>query len=221
MSTAATVATPPVAGGPVIPVPAPPPSAYPDPITLPVSPHGDPDAAHALAAAYRQLATDLDTTATQITAIITDLTHHWHGTGSTALRTPTTVLTEDLHTLAAAARNTAHHLEDYATALHKAQHHHGWSLGKIIAVGAIIAVTAVAVVVTVGAAAPIGTLAAAEIGEAIAGAEAAAAGATAAETTATTALTLTTQTLTTTLRTLTTALLRRLPPLGGHPDRQA
>ena len=222
MSTAATVTAPPVAGGPVaagpviagpvvpVPVPVPPPSAYPTPVTVPVSPKGDPVAARTLAAAYRQLADTLDTTATQLDHLTTDLTQRWHGTGAHTLHTATTTLQHNLTTLAHAARDTANHLEDYATALHKAQHHHGWSLGKIIAVGALVAITTTAVIITVGTAAPIGTLAAAEVGEAIAGAEAAAAGATAAETTATTALTLTTQTLTTTLRTLTTALLPHL-----------
>ncbi|MDX6222559.1 MAG: hypothetical protein QOD91_1613, partial [Frankiales bacterium] len=187
----------------------PPPSAYPQPVTLPVPPHGDPAAARQLAAAYRLLASDLDAAAAQVESVVADLSLRWRGRGSTALRLPSAVIGEDLRTLAAAARDAAGHLEDYATALHKAQHHHGWSLGKILAVGAIVTVTAVAVVVTVGAAAPVGTVAALEVGEAIAGAEAAAGAATAAETAATTALSLTGQTMTA-LRGLGVALLPHL-----------
>jgi uncharacterized protein YukE len=187
----------------------PPPPAFPDPITLPASPKGDPDAARALATAYGTFAADLDAAARQVEAVVTDLSLRWHGHGSAALQVPSAVIAADLRTLSAAARSAAEHLEDYAQALHKAQHHHGWSLGKIVAVGAIVAVTAVAVIVTVGAAAPVGTLAALEVGEAIAGAEAAAGAATAAETAATAALSLTGQTMTA-LRGLTAAVLPHL-----------
>jgi Bacterial CdiA-CT RNAse A domain len=162
-----------------------------------------------LATAYSTLANDLDSVARQLDTIVTDLAVRWRGHGATALHVPAEVIGGDLRTLAAGCRSAAQNLEDYAEALHKAQHHHGWSLTKIIAVGAIVAVTAVAVVVTVGAAAPVGTLAAAEVGEAIAGAEAAAGAATAAETAATTALSLTGQTMTG-LRGLTMALLPHL-----------
>ncbi|MDX6227212.1 MAG: Bacterial CdiA-CT RNAse domain [Frankiales bacterium] len=192
-----------------VPAAPPPPSAYPHPVSLPVAPHGDPDAARHLAAAYRVLACDLEAAAGLVDGIVADLALRWHGTGSTALRVPSAVIGEDLATLAAAARTAAGHLEDYATALHKAQHHHGWSLGKILAVGAVVAVTTAAVVVTVGAAAPVGTLAALEVGEAIAGAEAAAGAATVAETAATTALSLTGQTMTA-LRGLSAVLLPHL-----------
>jgi hypothetical protein len=200
-------AGPPAVGGPTVVVPQP--SAYPDPITLPVQPKGDPDAARALATAYGTWASDLDAVARQVDAVVADLSLRWRGHGSTALHVPSAVIAEDLRTLSAGARSAAEHLEDYAEALYKAQHHHGWSLGKIVAVGAIVAVTAVAVVVTVGAAAPVGTVAALEVGEAIAGAEAAAGAATAAETAATTALSLTGQTMTA-LRGLSVALLPHL-----------
>ena len=203
-------AAPPLVGGPSVVTPVlPVVSAFPDPITLPVSPKGDPDAVRALATGYSELANDLDRVARQVDGIVVDLAARWRGHGATALQVPASVIAADLRTLAAGARSAAEHLEDYAEALHKAQHHHGWSLTKIIAVGAIVAVTTVAVVVTVGAAAPVGTLAAVEVGEAIAGAEAAAGAATAAETAATTALSLTGQTMTG-LRGLTMALLPHL-----------
>jgi hypothetical protein len=189
--------------------PPPPPPAYPDPIHLPASPHGDPHAAHLLAQAYRDLADRFDRAAAQVSAISADLATRWHGYGSTALHTPTQTVEGNLRALASSYRQAADHLEEYATALHKAQHHHGWSLGKIIAIGAVVTVTAVAVVVTVGAAAPVGTLAAAEVGEAIIGAEAAAAGATAAETAATSGLALTAQGMSG-LRTLTALALPHL-----------
>lgn len=208
MTGLAVAAVPPVVGGPTV-APGPPPSAYPDPITLPVSPKGDPDAARALAAAYRDLAGAMDTAASQVSWGVADLTLRWRGAGSRALHTPTETLHDNLTKLAAAARQAADHLDEYAAALHRAQHHHGWSLGKFVAVGAIVAVTAIAVVVTVGAAAPVGTLAAVEVGEAIAGAEAAAGAATAAETAATTGLTLAGQTMTA-LRTLTAVALPHL-----------
>ena len=191
------------------PIPPPPPPAYPDPIHLPVAPHGDPLAARLLADAYRTLAERLDRAAGHVEAISADLAGRWHGQGATSLKVPTETVHANLRTLAQSYRSAADHLEDYANALHKAQHHHGWSLGKFIAIGAVVTVTAVAVVVTVGAAAPVGTLAAAEVGEAILGAEAAAAGATAAETAATTALSLTGQAMTG-LRTLTALALPHL-----------
>ena len=172
------------------PVAAAPPPAYPDPISLPVSPHGDPLAARQLADAYRRLAADLDRAGGHVDAIVGDLALRWRGYGATSLRLPQETIDHNLLTVAAACRSAADHLDDYATALHKAQHHHGWSLGKLLAVGAIVTVTAVAVVVTVGAAAPVGTVAAMEVGEAIVGAEAAAGAATAAETAATTGLSL-------------------------------
>ena len=175
---------------------APPPSAYPHPITLPVAPHGDPDAARALATAYRELADRLDATAHRVEDITLDLSSRWHGAGATALKVPSHTVATNIRTLSAAARETATHLDDYAAALHKAQHHHRWSLTKIVAIGAVVAVTAVAITITVGAAAPVGTVAALEVGEAIAGAEAAAAGATAAEAAATTAMSLTANAMT-------------------------
>jgi Bacterial CdiA-CT RNAse A domain len=175
---------------------APPPSAYPDPISLPVSPHGDPDAARALASAYRTLADDLDAAQHRVDHVVADLTLRWHGHGSAALRLPADTFSSNTRTLAAGARAAAYHLDEYATALHKAQHHHGWSLTKIIAIGAVVVVTAAVVVVTVGAAAPVGTVAALEVGEAIAGAEAAAGAATAAEASATAGLSLAGQSMT-------------------------
>ncbi|BEP16203.1 hypothetical protein acdb102_45140 [Acidothermaceae bacterium B102] len=172
------------------PVTSPPPPAYPDPITLPVSPHGDPTAARLLADAYRALAADLDRAGSHVDAIVGDLALRWHGQGASALRVAHDTLGHNVRTVAAACRSAADHLDDYATALHKAQHHHGWSLGKLVAVGAIVTITAVAVVVTVGAAAPVGTVAAMEVGEAIVGAEAAAGAASAAEAAATEGLSL-------------------------------
>ena len=192
-----------------VPVPTPPPPAYPDPIHLPVSPHGDPGAAHSLAAAYRDLADRLDTTTHHLTAITDQLASRWHGHGATALQTPTDTVLDNLRTLAESYRAAAQHLDDYGDALHRAQHHHSWSLSTFVEIGAVVTITAVAVVVTVGAAAPVGTLAAAEVGEAILGAETAVAGATAAETAATTGLSFTVQSMAG-LRTLTAVALPHL-----------
>jgi Bacterial CdiA-CT RNAse A domain len=176
---------------PAVPVPA-----YPHPITLPVAPRGNPMAARLLAAAYRGLADDLDVIQRRVDAIVLDLSTHWTGQGSRALVLPRTTIEDNARTLAAAARSAAEHLDDYANALEKAQHHHGWSLGRMIAIGAVVAVTAAVVIVTVGAAAPVGTVAAIEVGEAIAGAEAAAGAATAAEASATAGLSLAGQSMT-------------------------
>ena len=188
---------------------APPPSAYPDPISLPVAPHGDPWAAVLLAAAYRHFAEELDAMGRRVEGLAGDLEGRWRGQGSSALAVAASAVHSDARTLAAACRTAADHLDDYAAALKKAQHHHGWSIGKFVAIGAIVAVTTVAVVVTVGAAAPVGTVAALEVGEAIAGTEAAVGAATAAETAATTGLSLAGQAMTT-LRGLTALALPHL-----------
>lgn len=146
------------------------PPAYPHPIELPPAPAGDPAAARRLAAAYRRLADDSQAAHDQARRVVGGLTTHWHGTGVTTVTLPTTVLDHNTAALTTALHQVADHLQSYADTLEHAQHHHRWSLGKLLVIGAVVVVTAAAITVTVGAAAPVGTLAAVEVAEALAAA---------------------------------------------------
>lgn len=161
--------------------PGAPPPAYPHPLRLPPAPAGDPAAARELATAYRQLAVAVDVTVGRATAVLRGLAAEWAGQGAAARQAPLAVLAGNGRQAAEGLREVADRLDRYADELAHAQHHHGFSLGRLFAIGAVVVVAAAAVVVTVGAAAPLGSAAAVEVGEAVAGAEAAVAGAAAAQ----------------------------------------
>lgn len=137
-------------------------------------PSGDPDAARRLAAAYDVLADELDSQVRIAVAVLDALTPLWRGLGARAFERPEDVLRRDAVRVTAALRESADDLRAYAHRLARAHEHHGWSIGRLVAMGAMVTVGVAAVVVTVGAAAPAeATLAAA----AVEGAEAATAAA--------------------------------------------
>ena len=63
-------------------------------------------------------------------------------------------MAEDASRVAHALRQSAHDLRHYAHKLERAHEHHGWSIGRLVTLGALVTVGVAAVVVTVGAAAP-------------------------------------------------------------------
>jgi uncharacterized protein YukE len=142
-------------------------------------PSGDPHAARRLASAYDELAAAVRDETRTSAAVLDALTPLWRGVGARATQSPAQVLAADGARVAHGMHATADDLRHYAHRLLKAHEHHGWSLGKLVAVGAIVTVGAAAVVVTMGAAAPAEAAAAAA---AVEGAEVAADAATAAST---------------------------------------
>lgn len=145
------------------------------------TPSGSPDAARHLATAYDACAQTLLRQLRQVAAVLDQLGPAWHGEGARAARTPERVLADDGVRVAHALRKSADDLRHYAHQLDRAHERHGWSIGRLVALGAIVSVGTAAVVVTVGAAAPAEAAAAAA---AVETAEAATAGAGAASTTA-------------------------------------
>ena len=112
--------------------------------------HGDPAAAYRLADAYRELADAIMSAQRRTIAVIGSLSHAWRGVGHHALDAPVEAFVTRSSMVATALRNAADELDDYGHRLATAHHHHGFSLHKLLVVGAIVAVSAVAIVVTVG-----------------------------------------------------------------------
>ena len=117
-------------------------------------PSGDPDAARRLASAYDACADALVAQVRVATDVLDRLGAAWRGTSAHAAHEPERVLTEDALRVAHALRQSASDLRHYAHKLERAHEHHGWSLGRLVALGALVTVGVAAVVVTVGAAAP-------------------------------------------------------------------
>lgn len=117
-------------------------------------PAGDPRAARDLAGAYDACADSLLGELRTVTSVLTQLGAAWRGTGARASGSPEQVLTEDCIRVARALRHSAGDLRHYAHRLERAHEHHGWSLGRLVTLGAIVSVGVAAVVVTMGAAAP-------------------------------------------------------------------
>jgi uncharacterized protein YukE len=113
---------------------------------------GDPAAAHGLAEAYRELAAAVVAAHARVSFVARDLAAGWAGPGERAINAPIEVFLRNATALARALNQAADELDAYGQKLAAAHHHHGWSLGKILAVGAIVTVSAAAIVVTVGAA---------------------------------------------------------------------
>jgi hypothetical protein len=139
---------------------------------------GDSDAARRLGTAYLDLADAVDAAAVQVGLVMAQLTASWRGVGSMGSTAPVEKIRHDCAALSSVLRTAGHDFIDYGNALAKAQEHHGFSLHKLIAVGAVVVVSAVAITVTVGAAAVVEAGAATAI---VAGATEAAADATAAD----------------------------------------
>lgn len=143
--------------------------------------HGDPVAVRRLAAGCRQLADALSHAQRRVIAIVHQVDGVWSGPARQASALPVTHLLRDLHALTQALEQVADGLSSYADRLEHAQHHHGFSLHKLVAIGAVVAVSAAAVVVTMGAAGAVEAAAAgAAVAEATEAAGTAAAAATAA-----------------------------------------
>jgi uncharacterized protein YukE len=117
-------------------------------------PSGDPDAARHLASAYDACADALVAQVRIATDVLDRLGSAWRGTSAHAAQEPERVLTEDALRVAHALRQSASDLRHYAHKLQHAHQHHGWSIGRLVTLGALVTVGVAAVVVTVGAAAP-------------------------------------------------------------------
>src|SRR3954453_17284841 len=140
-------------------------------------PSGDPDAARRLASAYDTCADALVAQGRIVTDVLERLGPAWRGTAARASRAPEQVLTEDCQRVAHALRQSAHDLRHYAHKLERAHEHHGWSIGRLVTLGAMVTVGVAVIVVTVGAAAPAEAAAAAAAVETAAAAAGAAGGA--------------------------------------------
>lgn len=114
--------------------------------------HGEPAAVYRLADAYRDLAGAVEAAHRRAGFVLADLSRGWRGVGRRALDEPAEAFARSATTLVHALRDAAAELDAYGRQLATAQHHHGFSLHKLLAVGAVVAVSAAAIVVTVGAA---------------------------------------------------------------------
>lgn len=142
-------------------------------------PGGDPGAARRLATAYDALGGAVRADVRRASAVLNQLGSDWFGVGALGSTRPADMLGHDGARVASALEHSAADLRHYAQRLAKAHEHHGWSLGRLVALGATLTVGVAAVVVTVGAAAP------AEAAAAAAAVDAADAAATAAGTAST------------------------------------
>jgi uncharacterized protein YukE len=137
---------------------------------------GDPDAAFALARAYRELADAVTACRQQVAAVLAELSGSWSGPAHRALSAPSEEYLHDSDGVVRTLESCADELERYGSLLQRAHQHHGWSLHKLAAIGAVVAVSAGAIVVTAGAATVVEAAAAsAEVGCAAAAAGEAAA----------------------------------------------
>jgi uncharacterized protein YukE len=114
--------------------------------------HGDPAAAHRLADAYRELADAISAAQLRCGHIVNDLSRAWRGVGHRGIDAPVEAFLQGAGRLIRMLREAATELDVYGRHLEKAKHHHGFSLHKLLVVGAIVTVSVAAVVVTVGAA---------------------------------------------------------------------
>jgi uncharacterized protein YukE len=112
----------------------------------------DPAAVRRLADACRELADAVDAARRQVGGLTADLSRSWIGAAHRALAVPVETFERSAGAMALGVRRAADDLDAYATRLEHARHHHGWSLHRLLAVGAVVAVSATAIVVTVGAA---------------------------------------------------------------------
>jgi uncharacterized protein YukE len=144
---------------------------------------GDPDAVFRLAAAYREVAGSVASSSRRVSHVIGHLSGAWRGPGQRAIEAPVEAFLRNAGLLVRTLNEVASELDAYGRQLAQAHRHHGFSLHKLLKVGAIVAVSATALVVTVGvagvveaAAATAAVSEAAEAAGAAAAADAAAAG---------------------------------------------
>jgi hypothetical protein len=114
--------------------------------------NGDPAAAYRLAAAYREIADAVASSQHLVAHIMGNLSTAWRGAGHRGIDAPVEAFLHNAGLLARTLNEVAAELDAYGRQLSKAQHHHGFSLHKLLKVGAVVAVSATALVVTVGAA---------------------------------------------------------------------
>jgi Bacterial CdiA-CT RNAse A domain len=131
--------------------PAPPASSPVPPRTYVVPKiNGDPAAVQRLADAHRDLADAVSRAERLVAHVIADLSGSWYGIGHRGLRAPAEGFRRNAVMLVGALQGAADELDAYSRQLARSHHHHGFSLHKLLAVGAVVAVSAVAIVVTVG-----------------------------------------------------------------------
>jgi hypothetical protein len=114
--------------------------------------NGDPEAAFQLATAYGDLADAVALSRHRVALIFGQLAGSWQGPGHRAVDTPVTAFLHNAGLLSNALQEAATELESYGRRLAKAQQHHGFSMHRLLKVGAVVAVSATAIVVTCGAA---------------------------------------------------------------------
>jgi len=139
---------------------------------------GDPAAARQLAEACRGLAEAIQSAQRSAAHIVADLSATWRGIGQRAIHAPLESLQHSAGTAARQLHEIADELDTYAARLEKAHHHHGFSLHKLLVIGAVVTVSLVAITVTIGAA---GVVEAAAASAAVSGAIDAAGAASAAD----------------------------------------
>jgi uncharacterized protein YukE len=129
--------------------------------------NGDPATVFRLAAAYRDAADTVASVQQRVVHIIGGLSGAWRGNGRQSLDAPLDALSHNAALLVRALNQVADELDSYGRQLARAHQHHGFSLHKLLKVGAVVAVSATAIVVTVGVAGVVEAAAAtAAVGEA-------------------------------------------------------
>lgn len=116
---------------------------------------GDAEAAFRLAVAYQDLADAVQSAHRGVALIIGDLSRSWRGEAHQAINGPVEAFLRNSAMLVRVLEQAAGVFDTYGKQLAKAHEHHGFSMHKLLAVGAIAAVSATAIVVTVGAAAAV------------------------------------------------------------------
>lgn len=116
---------------------------------------GDPGGIRRLADGYDRLADDVAAAAGDAVAVLQELGTSWIGRAATAATGPADQFERSAASTVTALRRAAGELVDYAARVARAEEHHGWSLGRLLTLGATVVVTAGAVVATMGAAAAV------------------------------------------------------------------
>jgi uncharacterized protein YukE len=113
---------------------------------------GDAAAAYRLAVAYQDLAEAVATSRRRVAVIMGQLSAGWRGPAHQAADGPVEMFLRNAAALVQVLQDAAAAYETYARQLERAHADHGFSMHKLLAVGAIVAVSTTAIVVTVGAA---------------------------------------------------------------------
>jgi hypothetical protein len=122
---------------------------------------GDAGAAFRIAAAYHELADAVAASHRRVAFVVGHLSGSWRGPAHRAVDRPVEAFLHNAVLLVRALEQAADAYDAYGRQLAKAHEHHGFSMHKLLKVGAVVAVSVTAVVVTVGAAGAVEAAAAA------------------------------------------------------------